>query len=89
MTNIYQVNDCDWVAAESLAAAAEFYVGYCGEEIDHDEAYELSDEELDTKRFIDEGEYGPERQEYTFREALALMLAAGEESPFFFASTEQ
>ena len=91
MTHIYQVNECDWVAAESLAKAAEFYVNYCGEEIDHDEAYELGDEELDTKRYcVVEGEdHGLAPGKYSFSQVLDAMLNVGYTPPFLFASTEQ
>lgn len=91
MVHIYQVNEYDWVFAESLESAAEFYKGYTGEEIDYEEAYRLDDDELDTKMYhADEGEFGLEApRRMTFREALQRTLEAGIEPPFLFASTEQ
>lgn len=87
--NIYKVNDCDWVAAESFDSAAEFYRRETGTEIDRDEAYELDGEELDTLIFVaEEGCYGLAAGEYTFRTTLAGAVAGGYTEPFLFASTE-
>lgn len=90
MTNIYKVNEYDWVAAESLNDAAVFYREYTGEEIDHEEAYELWGGDLDQLQFnADDGAYGLADGKHSFRVALAAALAAGWTPPFLFASTEQ
>jgi hypothetical protein len=90
MINVYRVNEYDWVAAESLSAAAAFYVEHTGEEIDHDDAYELDATDMNRiKLSAEEGVYGLNAGVYTFQAALDSALAIGWETPFLFASTEQ
>jgi hypothetical protein len=89
--NIYKLNDCDWVAAESIEEARTFYkdlTGLSDDEAFEDE-YQLDDEELDRLRFTETDDFDKPLGECSFREHLAHALANGEAAPFFFASTEQ
>lgn len=87
--NIYKVNDYDWVAAEDFDSAALFYRLHTGTEIDHDEAYQLNDDDLDRLIFAaEEGCYGLPAGRYTFRVALASATVGNYTEPFLFASTE-
>jgi hypothetical protein len=83
---IFSMNDCDWYVGESLEACKTSYLEVCE---DVEDAYELTDEELDTTFFYDmdedENMLGTKR---TFREQLAIEIAEGGEFPRFFASTE-
>lgn len=93
---VFQMNDCDWVAATpTLEEAKAFYIEMNSvrdserEEL-VDGAEELTSEDLDRKKWSDiEGEFAAAGTKFTFREALSLMLERGSEAvPFFFASTE-
>lgn len=83
---IYAMNDCDWVAAESLDEAIAFYKEWVN---DDDECLEdpgeVIDSEMDRLIFTDE-DYHTKR---TFREELVLLEANPEvKFPLLFASTE-
>jgi hypothetical protein len=84
---IFAMNDCDWMAGEDLESCIQKYLAdYAGSQSRDDaldDARELSGKEMDRLKFCDED--GTKR---TFREQLDLMVAAGEQFPTFFASTE-
>lgn len=83
---VFQINDCDWVAAETLEQAVAWY--QATGEAPEDE-YELDAEEMQRRQFLDtDGVFGPEKAVYSFQAALALMTADGDTEPFLFASTE-
>jgi hypothetical protein len=94
VVHIYQLNDCDWVAANTMEQGIAWYLELVGGTREHDieNPRELSDVELDTQTFRDvDGKYGPENGRYTFREGLRLMLSSiseRERPPFLFCSTE-
>lgn len=90
---IYALNDCDWWIGESLEACiADYRTNYTSDpdSVD-DDAHELTDEELDTLKFVvvdeDEDE-NPTREKRSFREQLAIEIAEGGVFPRMFASTE-
>jgi hypothetical protein len=85
---IFQMNDCDWVAAHSPEEAHALYLDETG--VDEDEIRALPDWEVDTLKFHDpDGEWTGRQGTMTFREALAGMLSMDEwKPPFLFCSTE-
>jgi hypothetical protein len=94
---VFRLNDCDWFAGENLESCIKcFFSEYLTEEDtpENREEYlcdteELDDSQLDVLKFHDlEGDWGPANTQYTFREALTHMQAAGDKFPCFFASTE-
>ncbi|QLI80811.1 hypothetical protein HZU75_04295 [Chitinibacter fontanus] len=88
---VVEVNDCDWYVGESVAACVAQYIKEVGEEYaDHcEDARALSDDELDALTFtvVDENEV-PDGSKRTFREQLAIEIAAGGDFPRLFATTE-
>jgi hypothetical protein len=80
---IFALNDCDWVIGESLETCVEFYCGFISEEEMEDDKHELSDAELDSLKFHDFDESGVTVIR-TFREQLAIEIAAGGEFPRIF-----
>lgn len=90
---IYKMNDCDWIAAENLDEAklclavlidrgvvdAKFEEEYL------DDPYEISEEQWDKLKFVDEDDPKDVR---SFREELQRMMDKGTKFPAFFASTE-
>lgn len=86
---VFQMNDCDWMAGESLEACkAEYLKNYWGGSTGReDEAFEdpseIPAEAMDRMKFCDDD--GSKR---TFREELDRLVALGLEFPRFFASTE-
>ncbi len=88
---IFKMNDCDWVAAETINEAILCIAESSGmpeaeiEALKASEEYpqEVSDVELDRLQFAE----GPIKR--SFREELRARLVDGEEFPQFFASTEQ
>ena len=87
---IFAMNDCDWMAAETLedakVAYLRDYAGGLDEEESLDNPHELSGEEMDHLRFFDlEAE---PRENCSFREQLERLITAGQEFPCFFASAE-
>jgi hypothetical protein len=97
---VFQMNDCDWYAgataddairgmAENLCydttpeAIAEMCEEYTVEPV------ELTAEDMERTMFSDEDEDGtPGQVTRSFRAQLDAMIAAGDEFPYFFASTE-
>lgn len=85
---IFQLNDCDWFIGETLDACKAEYLANYGEDVD-DDAHELTDNELDTLMFnVCDGDERLTGENRTFREQLAIEVAAGGEFPRLFASTE-
>ena len=85
---IFSMNDCDWVAAETLESAKAYYMREHSGGLPEDEAMEdphqLTDDQLDGHRFRTE-----DSDEYrTFRQELVRRITVGDEFPCFFASTE-
>ena len=83
---IYQINDCDWVAASSLEEAYTYACKHCDEDPDYfdkDEITELTSEDMDRLTFI-----GDDERKLTFREELRVLIDKKEKMPTFFASTE-
>jgi len=89
--NVYAMNDCDWVAAETAESAIKFYLDMISEK-DTPESREefleepiepLADEHMDKMRFHDE-----DGRVRSFTEQLAKEHAKGKTFPAFFASTE-
>ena len=87
---IFSMNDCDWMAAETLEEAKAAYLAECWSgtgELDEDafdDPDEISAAQYDGLLFSDED--GTKR---TFREQLQRMMESGREKfPTFFASTE-
>ena len=87
---IFSMNDCDWVAAETLEEAKAAYLEHTyitnstNDEHDaFDDPGEITEIQYDKLLFHDED--GKVR---SFREQLQHMIAAGEKFPTFFASTE-
>lgn len=64
MIKVFQMNDCDWVAAHTIEEARAWYLNLCGGDSDDVDDYideggrELSPEEIDTMKVNNEGE-GP------------------------------
>ncbi|HLO65306.1 MAG TPA: hypothetical protein VK165_20275 [Azonexus sp.] len=87
---IFQMNDCDWWIGESLAACTADIIEYTGDPdcVEFD-AHELTDHELDTLIFTDcDQDEVPTGMKRTFREQLAIEIAAGGKFPRMFACTE-
>ncbi|WP_406850083.1 hypothetical protein [Chromobacterium phragmitis] len=82
---IFEMNECDWVAARSKEAAIQFY-GEIAMPEDFENVQELSAQQLDTKQF----HIGPTRYSPTisFRQRLQQLVDAGASAPQLFASTE-
>lgn len=91
MTTIYQVNNCDWVAADALDQAVAFYTEMTGSAETVEDPSEMNATELEATKFTndEDGFWGLAVGECSFASALAAALASGEQPPFFFASTEQ
>lgn len=82
---IFQMDDIEWWAGESLSACVEAGRAMCGAECypDVGEQGELSDDQMQRFKFVDED--GGER---TFAEELQRRIAAGESFPQPFAATD-
>jgi hypothetical protein len=81
---VFKLNDCDWWAASDLEAAKAAYIEQTGEE-DFDDAYELSDHQMEFLKFRRDDD---NHTEVSFKEELERRLRDGETFPCFFASTE-
>jgi hypothetical protein len=87
---IFSMNDCDWMAAETLEEAKAAYIAtvWAGtREPEHDafdDPGEILPEHYDKLMFTD----FDENTKCTFREQLNKMIARGDKFPAFFASTE-
>lgn len=82
------MNDCDWMAAESLKSAIDEYMANHAGGLPEDEAVEdareLSPDEMRKLVYVDE----PGDVRRSFREHLDKLIADGHKFPCFFASTE-
>lgn len=87
---VFAMNECDWMASKSLESAVSEYVKNYSGGLPEDEAtdnpYELTDEEMDRLKFVDDNVDPPAHR--TFREHLEKLIAEGQGFPVFFASTE-
>ncbi|MEO4029983.1 hypothetical protein ABH313_18335 [Chromobacterium vaccinii] len=82
---VFEMNDCDWVAARNKEDAIQFYGDIAMPE-DFENVQELSAQQLDSLQFhVDDDRRG---QTITFRQRLQQLVDAGETSPQLFASTE-
>lgn len=97
---IYQMNDCEWWMAESEEdairdIALHYGSGYGTDKVElvrdgylnEDCPRELTNEEMDRLRFVDEMG-NPESPKRSFREELRCRIEAGVTKPEMFASTE-
>lgn len=82
---VYRMDDMEWWAGESLAACVAEGRAQCGDDCysDDNEQYELSDEQMQRMKFIDED--GSTR---SFADELARRIAAGETFPQPFAAED-
>ena len=88
---IWKMNECDWVAAETLKDAKKALADTFGctiketeDEPYFEEPHEIAEEEYDKLKIMNE-----ERKEVcTFREELERLQKDGENFPRMFASTE-
>lgn len=86
---IFAMNDCDWMAAETVEdATREYKEQFSGGEFDDGEPVELSDEDMERLTFCETDEDEEAVERISFREKLNRMIAEGEQFPCFFASTE-
>lgn len=87
---VFAMNDCDWMAGESLESVKAAYMAEHAYGLPEDEAmddpHELTEAEMDRLRFHDD-EAKPEDYQ-TFRQRLNFMVNRGDDFPCFFASTE-
>ncbi|WP_440030433.1 hypothetical protein [Chromobacterium amazonense] len=82
---VYEMNDCDWVAARSKEEAIQFY-GEIAVPEDFENVQELSAQQLDGEQF----HVGDDRRSPTisFRQRLQQLVDGGETFPQLFATTE-
>lgn len=83
---VYRLDDCDWWAGESLQACLKEARAQCGEDCYPDDPsiqHELSDQTMQVMKFTDE-----DGEKRSFAEELSRRIAAGDEFPQLFASTE-
>ncbi|PRP68468.1 hypothetical protein BUE93_22220 [Chromobacterium amazonense] len=81
---VYQMDDCDWVAARSRDEAINWHYQHCA--VDIEDIHELTATELDSLQFhVDDSRRGPT---ISFRERLQQIIDNGEQVPDLFASTE-
>ena len=90
---IFKLNDCDWYAADDMESAIKqimYDTGNICEDCVDSSAHELTDDEIDRLRFIDDRENDEDAEDgsRSFREQLALMVERGDSFPCPFASTE-
>ncbi len=97
---VYAMNDCDWYAAASLEDAkkcmAENFnfkttpkgIAEMCEECGVTDPEELDDEDMSSRMFSVEQDDSNGHETTSFRGRLDQMIAAGDEFPCFFASTE-
>lgn len=92
---VYQVNDCEWIAAPDGETAMTWHEQETGiPAADGRECgypIELGAEAMERMRHVGDGDGSDPRFPCSFREALAIFLAESEGNggqPFFFASTE-
>lgn len=85
---VFSMNDCDWMAGETLEACkAEYlrmYTGETGEDAFEDPG-EVPADKMAKLRYRDDDDGAVSR---SFKEELDRRVAAGQPFPQFFASTE-
>ena len=83
---VYRLNEYDWVAAESMEEAIEWYcrtTGVARSEATDEDVRELDEREMERTVFtLEDGD------QISFAEQLERCLDAEREAPFLFASTE-
>lgn len=86
---IFRLNDCDWWIGETLdACVADYRASVDDDPVQTEDAEEVSDASLDKLIFTDTDENEQPIAKRTFREQLAIEVAAGGRFPRLFASTE-
>lgn len=95
---VWQMNDCDWIAARTLTDAIDCYLRFSGAsraDVLADEPRPLTDAELARLTFVSEAEEPiatPDGltvyKRHAFAVELQRLIAEGAEFPRFFASTE-
>jgi hypothetical protein len=89
VVKVFQLDDCEWWAGETLEACITEARSLCGRDSYPDaeqDGHELGAEEMQRLMYIDDG--GPERVQRTFAEQLEREVAEGGVFPRLFASTE-
>ena len=81
---VWRIDDCDFVAGETLDEVIKWYEGYTGNKADPDDAQECS---LDTIMNTTEGPHDPDNERITFAEAIERERRSGS-FPCILASTE-
>lgn len=90
--NVYQMNDCDFIAAHNPAEALQTYAEMLGyktiEELVRDEAVdnEITECSLNDEMWVDLADRTLGKT--TYEEAIAAHVATYGDKPFFIASTE-
>ena len=86
---VFAMNDCDWMAGETLESVKALYMREYAGGLPEDEALddpsEVNEHEMGRLRFHDSENC---EDDSTFQEELDRRIAAGEKFPCFFASTE-
>jgi len=86
---IFKLNSYDWYAAEDMESAIKQITndtGNTSEDCVESSAHELTDDEMDSLKFVDYTDSPTMTR--TFREQLALMIERGDSFPCLFATTE-
>jgi hypothetical protein len=84
---IFEMNDCDWMAAATLEeAVAEYKTHYGGDDYESGEPHQLTEEAMNRLMFHDT-DVSPAIWR-TFRAQLDKMVTEGQKFPCIFASTE-
>lgn len=86
---IFAMNECDWMAAETVEdALREYKENYSGEEFENGEPIELDDETMERAKYQETDEDESVLETISFREKLDRMIREGVQFPAFFATTE-
>jgi len=81
---VWKLDDCDFVAGETLDEVIKWYEGYTGNKVDQDDAEECS---LDMIMNTTEGPPDPDNERITFAKAIERGHQSGS-FPCILASTE-
>lgn len=88
---VFQLDDCDWWAGETLTDCIAEARRQCGADSYPDaekDGYALGDEEMQRLIYVDDSDGAQAPVRRTFAEHLAREVAEGGEFPRLFASTE-